>query len=87
MLHCSTSWLHATSTMLCKATSSPSPKKHNFLPFKDKLELIRKCEASLVVTRHTARLMLEYNNTLPQFHHTVTPGKCYPTFAFTDSSS
>ncbi|MPC51166.1 hypothetical protein E2C01_045006 [Portunus trituberculatus] len=24
--------------------------------------------ASLVVTRHTARLKLEYNNTLPQFH-------------------
>ncbi|MPC23032.1 hypothetical protein E2C01_016066 [Portunus trituberculatus] len=33
--------------MLRKATSSPSPKKHNFLPFKDKLELIRKCEADI----------------------------------------
>ncbi|MPC24271.1 TBC1 domain family member 16 [Portunus trituberculatus] len=28
-----------------KATSSPSPKKHIYVPFKDKLELIRKCEA------------------------------------------
>ncbi|MPC52215.1 hypothetical protein E2C01_046077 [Portunus trituberculatus] len=30
-----------------KATSSPSPKKHNFLSFKDKLDLIRKCEAGI----------------------------------------
>ncbi|MPC51981.1 hypothetical protein E2C01_045839 [Portunus trituberculatus] len=29
----------------------------------------------LVVTRHTARLTLKYNNTLPQFHHTIAPGK------------
>ncbi|MPC53433.1 hypothetical protein E2C01_047323 [Portunus trituberculatus] len=47
MLHCSTSCLHTASTMPCKATSSPSPKKHNFLPFKDKLELIRKCKAGI----------------------------------------
>ncbi|MPC72903.1 Tigger transposable element-derived protein 1 [Portunus trituberculatus] len=30
------------------ATSSPSLKKHNFLPLKDKLELIRKCEAGIL---------------------------------------
>ncbi|MPC48231.1 hypothetical protein E2C01_041999 [Portunus trituberculatus] len=29
----------------------------------------------LVVARHTARLTLEYNNTLPQFYHTIAPGK------------
>ncbi|MPC32068.1 hypothetical protein E2C01_025370 [Portunus trituberculatus] len=29
----------------------------------------------LVVARHTAHLTLEYNNTLPQFHHTIAPGK------------
>ncbi|MPC18237.1 hypothetical protein E2C01_011116 [Portunus trituberculatus] len=43
----STSCLHAASTMPRKATSSLNPKKHNFLPFKDKLELIRKCEAGI----------------------------------------
>ncbi|MPD06483.1 hypothetical protein E2C01_102297 [Portunus trituberculatus] len=43
--------------------------------------------ASLVVTHHTARLTLEYNNTLPQFHHIIAPGKCNPTSAFTESSS
>ncbi|MPC19769.1 hypothetical protein E2C01_012694 [Portunus trituberculatus] len=47
MLRRSTSCLHAASTMLPKATSSPSPKKHNFLPFKDKLDLIRKCEEGI----------------------------------------
>ncbi|MPC83881.1 Tigger transposable element-derived protein 1 [Portunus trituberculatus] len=30
-----------------KTISSPSPKKHNFWPSKDKLELIRKCEAGI----------------------------------------
>ncbi|MPC37102.1 hypothetical protein E2C01_030576 [Portunus trituberculatus] len=30
-----------------KATFSPGSKKHNLLPFKDKLELIRKCEAGI----------------------------------------
>ncbi|MPC54833.1 hypothetical protein E2C01_048762 [Portunus trituberculatus] len=30
-----------------RATSSPSSKKHNFLPFKDKLQLMRKCEAGM----------------------------------------
>ncbi|MPC31422.1 Glucose-induced degradation protein 4 [Portunus trituberculatus] len=34
--------------MLHKATSSPSPKKHNFLPFKDKLELIRKMISGII---------------------------------------
>ncbi|XP_076063381.1 uncharacterized protein LOC143038238 isoform X3 [Oratosquilla oratoria] len=40
-LHCS------TSTMPRKSTSGPTPKKHTFLPFKDKLVLIRKCEAGM----------------------------------------
>ncbi|MPD01254.1 hypothetical protein E2C01_096773 [Portunus trituberculatus] len=30
-----------------ESNSSPSLKKHNFLPFKDKLQLIRKCEAGI----------------------------------------
>ncbi|MPC19384.1 hypothetical protein E2C01_012296 [Portunus trituberculatus] len=47
MLHHSTLCLHNASTIPCKATSSPSPKQHNFLPFKDNLELIRKCEAGI----------------------------------------
>ncbi|MPC63701.1 hypothetical protein E2C01_057803 [Portunus trituberculatus] len=38
---------HSPRKIRRKATSSPNPKKHNFLPFKDKLELIRKCEASI----------------------------------------
>ncbi|MPC66039.1 hypothetical protein E2C01_060182 [Portunus trituberculatus] len=69
-LHCSTSCLHAASTMPRKATSSPSLKRHNFLPFKDKppapalrhnflpfkdkLELIRKCEAGIAQCRCNA---------------------------------
>ncbi|MPC86110.1 hypothetical protein E2C01_080926 [Portunus trituberculatus] len=40
MLCCSTSCLHAASTMPRKVSFSLSSKKHNFLPFKDKLELI-----------------------------------------------
>ncbi|MPC83751.1 hypothetical protein E2C01_078467 [Portunus trituberculatus] len=47
MLRHSTSSLHADLTMPHKTISSPSPKKHNFLSFKDKLELIRKCEAGI----------------------------------------
>ncbi|MPC38088.1 hypothetical protein E2C01_031589 [Portunus trituberculatus] len=43
----STSCLHAASTMPHKATFRPGSKKHNFLPFKDKLGLIRKCEAGI----------------------------------------
>ncbi|MPC89358.1 hypothetical protein E2C01_084300 [Portunus trituberculatus] len=34
--------------LICVTLAFHSPKKHNFLPFKDKLELIRKCEAGIV---------------------------------------
>ncbi|MPC90238.1 hypothetical protein E2C01_085214 [Portunus trituberculatus] len=54
MLCRSTSCLHAASTMPHKATSNPSPKRHNFLPFKDKLELIRKYEAGIAQCRCSA---------------------------------
>ncbi|MPC61714.1 hypothetical protein E2C01_055789 [Portunus trituberculatus] len=53
-----TSRLHATSTMPRKATSNPRPKKHNFLPFKDKLELIRKCDAGIAHSVVTVQMGL-----------------------------
>ncbi|MPC39817.1 hypothetical protein E2C01_033366 [Portunus trituberculatus] len=40
-----------------KATFSPGSKKHNFQPFKDKLELIRKCEAGIAHSVVTVQIM------------------------------
>ncbi|XP_076034130.1 uncharacterized protein LOC143020965 [Oratosquilla oratoria] len=39
--------LRCSTTMPSKSTSGPTPKKHTFLPFKDKLELITNCEAGM----------------------------------------
>ncbi|MPC22929.1 hypothetical protein E2C01_015958 [Portunus trituberculatus] len=57
--------------MPCKAASSPSPKKHNFLPFKDKLELIRNLKAP---PYHTSRQAFKYTSASggQHAHHSLT---------------
>ncbi|MPC48209.1 hypothetical protein E2C01_041977 [Portunus trituberculatus] len=71
------------SHFLEKQPAFPSPKKNNFLPFKDKLELIRKCEAGIVhsvvalqmgVPRSTVSIIWKNRD---KYHETAASCKCF----------